>query len=55
LARNNYINKAIDLYNQLMKRKVLQEKYVKESKLVSKESLKVLKEFEDLIDDIPGL
>jgi hypothetical protein len=48
-TRNRYINEAIDFYNKLQQRKILASKLEKESKLVKKESLKVLNEFE-LID-----
>ena len=48
-TRNRYINEAIDFYNKVQKRKLLASKLEKESKLVKKESLKVLNEFE-LID-----
>lgn len=51
LPRNTYINSAIDLYNQLQRKKILKEKLAKESKWVSKDSLEVLKEFENLMDE----
>ncbi len=53
--RNMYINIAVAYYNRLMKRKLLKDKYLKESKLVSKESIKVLHEFEASEDEIYGL
>ncbi len=46
--RNRYINEALDHYNKLYKRKLLEEKLKKESSLVKDESLVVLKEFEDI-------
>ena len=49
--RNRYINEALDFYNKLHKNKMLAAKLIKESKLVQKESLKVLHEFEKLNDD----
>ena len=49
--RNRYINEALDYYNKLQKRRILSAKLTSESKLVNKESLKVLREFEKLNDD----
>lgn len=46
--RNRYINEAIDYYNKLQKRIILEKKLKKESELVKSDSLKVLKEFEEL-------
>ena len=50
-SRNRYINDAIEFYNRLHKRKLLSKQLSKESKLVSKESLKVLAEFDKLMDE----
>lgn len=52
LARNRYINEALNLYNQYNKRKVLKKKLAKESKLVAISSSEVLAEFEMLTDAI---
>ena len=49
MARNRYINEAIEFYNLLQKRKLLSKQLEKESKLVRDESMKVLKEFEELL------
>lgn len=49
--RNRYINEAIDFYNRLYKRRLLAKQLSKESKLVAKDSLEVLAEFEKLIDE----
>jgi predicted transcriptional regulator len=46
--RNRYINEAIELYNRLHERKLLSQQLSKESKLVAKDSLGVLAEFEKL-------
>ena len=46
--RNRYINEAIEHYNRLQNRKILEKKLRKESGLVKSESLSVLKEFEQL-------
>ena len=48
--RNRYINEALSYYNKLHKRALLSKKLHLESKLVSKESMKVLHEFEKLDD-----
>ena len=44
--RNRYINEAIDYYNRLQKRKILEQKIQNESLLVKDNSMSVLKEFE---------
>lgn len=44
--RNRYINEAIQYYNQIQKKKLLSSMLVSESKMVSDESIKVLREFE---------
>jgi hypothetical protein len=46
--RNRYINEAIDYYNKLQRRLLLEKKLKKESDLVKKESMSVLKEFEEI-------
>lgn len=46
--RNRYINDAVSFYNILQKRKLLSIQFVKESKLVREESMKILAEFEML-------
>jgi metal-responsive CopG/Arc/MetJ family transcriptional regulator len=51
-SRNKYINEAIKFYNQYQKRKLLEEQLIRESKLVSKDSMKILSEFENLEDEI---
>ena len=44
---NKYINGALDYYNQVQKRILLEKTLKKESELVKEESISVLKEFED--------
>lgn len=44
--RNRYINEAIDHYNKLQKRLLLEKKLLQESNLVKKDSMSVLKDFE---------
>lgn len=46
--RNSYINEAIEAYNKIQRRKILEQKLSKESSLVKKESMLVLKEFEEI-------
>lgn len=46
--RNRYINEAINHYNKLHKRKIIEKKLKNESMLVKKDSMLVLKEFEDI-------
>jgi hypothetical protein len=48
--RNRYINEALHYYNQIQKMKIISEQLMKESKLVSDESMNVLNEFEKLED-----
>lgn len=50
-SRNRYINEAVDYYNRLNKRSILAGKLTRESKLVGKESLQVLSEFENISDE----
>ena len=52
LARNRYINEALNLYNQYNKRRVLKKKLAKESKIVASSSMDILAEFEKLADEI---
>lgn len=49
-SRNRYINEALDYYNKLQKNMIIEEMLIKESKWVSEESMKVLKEFESMDD-----
>jgi hypothetical protein len=46
--RNRYINEAIDYYNQLQKRLIIEKRLKKESLLVKDDSMSVLKEFEEI-------
>jgi hypothetical protein len=49
--RNRYINDAVEFYNALHKRRIINNQLKKESKLVREESMKVLEEFENLSDE----
>jgi len=48
MPRNRYINEALDYYNKIHKRKLLEKRLKVQSELVSRESMKVLKDFEDI-------
>ena len=50
-SRNRYINEAVDYYNRINKRNLIARKLAKESRIVKKESLMVLSEFEALQDE----
>ena len=51
LARNRYINEAVSIYNLFNKRRILQKKLTKESKIVIKDSMSILHEFEKIVDE----
>ena len=46
--RNRYINDAIDYYNRIQKRSILEKKLKKESDLVKADSMEILKDFEEI-------
>jgi predicted transcriptional regulator len=46
--RNRYINEAIDYYNKIQSRIILEQRLGKESELVKADSMMVLKEFEEI-------
>ena len=46
--RNRYINDALEYYNRVQKRMLLEKSLKKESNIVKDESMNVLKEFESL-------
>ena len=46
--RNRYINEAIEYYNRLQKRLLLEKRLKEESKLVKDDSMNILKEFEEI-------
>ena len=46
--RNRYINEAIEYYNKIQRRIILEQKLGKESDLVKDDSMLVLKEFEEI-------
>lgn len=51
LARNRYINEAVNLYNLFNKRRLLKKQLLKESRLVRQDSMEILAEFEKFIDE----
>jgi hypothetical protein len=46
--RNRYINEALEYYNKIQNRRILESKLKKESALVKTDSLSILKEFEEV-------
>lgn len=48
--RNRYINEALQYYNRIQKKKIIEKRLEAESKIVLDESMKVLSEFEKLED-----
>jgi len=46
--RNRYINEAIEYYNKVQRKKILEKKLRKESELVKSDSMSVLKDFEEI-------
>ncbi len=44
--RNRYINEAIEFYNKLQRKQIIEKKLKKESELVKADSMFVLKDFE---------
>jgi predicted transcriptional regulator len=48
IPRNRYINEAIEHYNKVQKRQIIEKKLKTESALVKKESMNILKDFEKI-------
>jgi hypothetical protein len=46
--RNRYINEALEHYNKVQRKKILEEKLKKESEMVKEDSVSVLKDFEEI-------
>lgn len=46
--RNRYINEALDYYNRIQRRMLLESKLKSESKIVKTDSMTVLKDFEEI-------
>lgn len=51
VARNRYINEALDFYNRFHKRKKLARAFSKASAMVRESSMEVNEEFDRLIDE----
>jgi hypothetical protein len=48
IPRNRYINEAIEYYNKVQKRQILEKRLYAESSLVKKDSMNILKDFEKI-------
>lgn len=46
--RNRYINDAIEYYNRIQKRALIEKKLKKESDIVKADSMAILKDFEEI-------
>ncbi|MBS9524926.1 hypothetical protein KIH41_11550 [Litoribacter ruber] len=51
IARNRYINEALEFYNAYQKRQILAKRIAYEADLVKEESMNVLRDFDSLIDE----
>jgi predicted transcriptional regulator len=51
LPRNRYINEAVKVYNLFNKRKLLKKRLHKESLQTQEDAMRVLHEFEKLVDE----
>ena len=51
VARNRYINEAVDLFNRYHSRRLLKAQLSRESSLAAADSIEVLKEIEKLLDN----
>ena len=49
--RNRYINEALEFYNKIQKRRLIEDRLKMESKLVKDDSMTALKDFEE-VDDV---
>ncbi len=47
-SRNRYINEALNYYNRFQRKLILEKKLKMESDLVKKDSMSVLKDFEEI-------
>jgi len=47
-SRNRYINEALEYYNKVQNRYILEDRLKLESALVKEESMSVLKDFEEI-------
>lgn len=51
VARNRYINQALEFYNSYQKRKKLRTEFAKASLLTQESSLEIHAEFDDLLEE----
>jgi metal-responsive CopG/Arc/MetJ family transcriptional regulator len=51
VARNRYINDALRIYNNYNEKKMLKKQLQKESRIVAKNSMEVLAEFEKIANE----
>ncbi|MBK8956382.1 MAG: hypothetical protein IPM34_12640 [Saprospiraceae bacterium] len=51
IPRNRYINLALAYYNSIQRKSILEEQLLIDSKLVRKESMNVLNDFEQIEDE----
>ena len=51
LARNRYINEAVNLYNKFNKRRLLKSELSIESNIAREESMSILSEFEMFVNE----
>jgi len=48
IPRNRYINEALEYYNKLQRRQILEKRLRSDSDLVKNDSIKILKDFEKI-------
>lgn len=48
ISRNRYINEALDYYNKVQRKQLLEKRLRNDSDLVKTESIRVLKDFEKM-------
>lgn len=51
IVRNKYFNEAVNIYNLFNKRRLLKKQLLRESQIVSKDSMEILSELERLSDE----
>ena len=50
-SRNRYINRAVDYFNKMQRRKLVGEQIAAESLIIRNDSLEICREFEQLNDE----
>jgi predicted transcriptional regulator len=51
VARNRYINEAVQAYNLYHKRQLLKKQLIKESAMTKKDAMEILHEMEKMMDE----